>query len=65
MLRRLLLAFLSVGLLGCASDRINAEARRERQNYLLKSCVEKGGFPDVDAFGEFKSCKWPEPRGGK
>ncbi len=69
MLRNVLLAFLSVGLLGCELNRIQAEAEREGQMFLLKTCLEKGGFPEVDLGGRFKACKWPEPKpampGGK
>ena len=46
----------------CEADRVDAERRKEIELYLLKICVEKGGFPEVDGLQHFKSCKFPEAK---
>ena len=53
---------LALALAGCEAERVDAIARAERQMYLLRTCVEKGGFPETTIGQEFKRCHWPEDR---
>jgi len=53
------IAVIALILTGCEAENIQARGREERQMYLMKSCIEKGGFPETDLSGAFKKCHWP------
>ena len=56
----LFLFLVMVILFGCCTE--EERQRQDNKQQAIKACIDKGGIPIIDTWGNLTDCKFPPPK---